>query len=288
MAQQPFGNKSTIKKLDTVTDYLAFYTRALSGKFNLNYFDAFAGTGEIPHGDSLPLFEGMVELATVIEGSARRSLKIPVPFDRYFFSDSKRSYVIALSKLRDEFPKLATRINILHGDANDLVKKYCHSELTRKDRTVFFLDPYGNQVHWSTVETIAQTEGSDLWYLFPSGLGVVRQMSYNAAVRKEAEDSLNLLFGDNSWFEAFTAPSDQLNWIDQVDENRHKIATADAVTRFMIGKMKTVFKGVVLDQWLPLGKKGGHWYSLIFACSNESPTARNLASRVAKGIMRRK
>ena len=288
MAQRPFGNKSTIKKLDTVTDYLAFYTRALSGKFRLSYFDAFAGTGEIPHGDNLPLFEGMVELATVIEGSARRSLKIPVPFDRYFFSDSKRSHVTALGKLRDEFPKLATRIHILHGDANDVIKQYCRSELTRKDRTVLFLDPYGNQVHWSTIEAIAETDGSDLWYLFPAGLGVVRQTSHNAAVRKDAEDSLNLLFGDNTWFEAFTAPSDQLNWIDQVDDNRRKIATADAVTRFMISKMKTVFKGVVLDEWLPLGKKGGHWYSLIFACSNASPAARNLASRVAKDIMRRK
>ncbi len=288
MPQQSFGNRSTVHKLKTVADYLAFYTRALSGKFRINYFDAFAGTGEIPHGDSLPLFEGMVDLESVIEGSARRSLRIPIPFDRYFFSDAKRSHVSALGKLREEFPQLAPNIHIRQGDANNVVQKYCEQDIGRNDRTVFFLDPYGNQVRWSTIKTIATTEGSDLWYLFPAGLGVVRQLSKNAAVRKEAEASLNELFGDNSWFDAFTAPSEQPDMIDQMDETRRKIATADAVTRFMIRRMKSIFKGIVLDEWLPLGKQGGHWYSLIFACSNESEAARKLAGRVAKDIMRRR
>ncbi len=288
MAQRSFGNKSTIKKLNTVADYLSFYTRALPDRFRLNYFDAFAGTGEIPHGDSLPLFEGMADLATVIEGSARKSLKIPLPFDRYFFSDVKRSHVIELNNLKDEFPKLAPRIHIRSGDANQLVNDYCQQEITSNDRTVFFLDPYGNQVQWSTIRAISETSGSDLWYLFPAGLGVVRQLSSKATVREEAENSLNQLFGDNSWYEAFTAPAEQLDWIDQSDDQRRKIATADAVTRFMIKKMKTIFKGIVLDDWLPLGKQGGHWYSLIFACSNQSNPARELAGRVARDIMRRK
>ncbi len=288
MVQKKFGNKSTVRKLETLADYLNFYTTALKGKFRLNYFDAFAGSGEIPYGGSLPLFAGLTEIETVIEGSAKRSLKLKNPFDRYYFSDAKLANVGDLEKLRIEFPLLADRIFVRHGDANEEITKYCREEISRNDRTVFFLDPYGNQVRWSTIEEIARTEGSDLWYLFPAGLGVVRQMSEDSRVQKDAENSLNLLFGDASWFEALTEPTYQPDLLDLNLEVRRKIATADAVTRFMIKKMKTVFEGKVLDSWLPLGKAGGHWYSLIFACSNKKSSAHELATRVARDIMRRK
>lgn len=288
VAQKAFGNKSTVRKLETLSDYLNFYTTALKGKFRLNYFDAFAGTGEIPHGSSLPLFEGLAEIDSVIEGSAKRSLKLRYPFDRYYFSDGKLSNVGELESLRDEFPSLADKMYINHSDANEQITKYCRNDITKNDRTVFFLDPYGNQVRWATIEEIAGTEGSDLWYLFPAGLGVVRQISKDSKIQKDAETSLNLLFGDDSWFEALTEPTHQPDMLDANIEVRRKIATADAVTKFMISKMKTTFKGKVLDSWLPLGKAGGHWFSLIFACSNQNPKAHELATRVARDIMRRK
>ncbi len=288
MAQKAFGNRSTVKKLETLSDYLNFYTTALNGKFRLNYFDAFAGSGEIPHGNSLPLFAGVDEITNFIEGSAKRSLKIRIPFDRFYFCEGKLSNVGELERLKDEFPHLAEKMNIFHGDANEQISKYCKNEIKRNDRTVFFLDPYGNQVRWSTIEEIASTEGSDLWYLFPSGLGVLRQISTDAKVQKDAETSLNFLFGDNSWFDALTEPIFQSDMLDNNIELRKRVATADMVTKFMIKKMKTVFKGKVLDSWLPLGKAGGHWYSLIFACSNQNPSAHGLATRVANDIMKRK
>ena len=64
MAQKAFATKATIRKLTTISDYLAFYTVALSKqRFRLTYFDAFAGTGEIPYAANLPLFDGMQELS---------------------------------------------------------------------------------------------------------------------------------------------------------------------------------------------------------------------------------
>lgn len=56
----------------------------------------------------------------------------------------------------------------------------------------------------------------------------------------------------------------------------------------MIERMKTVFKGVVLDEWLPLGRGGSHWYSLLFACANPSSQAKQIAERVARAVMIRK
>jgi hypothetical protein len=56
----------------------------------------------------------------------------------------------------------------------------------------------------------------------------------------------------------------------------------------MIRRMKEIFKGVVLDEWLPLGRAGSHWYSLLFACANPSFRATDVAGRIARAVMRRK
>ena len=37
-----------------------------------------------------------------------------------------------------------------------------------------FLDPYGMQVEWETIRSIASTQAIDLWVLFPLGMGMSR------------------------------------------------------------------------------------------------------------------
>ena len=58
MPQEKFGGTHTRLKLETIEKYLGAYTTALKNqRFETVYFDAFAGTGEIPISDmdSLPL-----------------------------------------------------------------------------------------------------------------------------------------------------------------------------------------------------------------------------------------
>lgn len=289
MAQEAFGTAGTIVKLDTIADYLQFYTKALSGKFRLTYVDPFAGTGEVPLKGSLPLFEGLIEYERVMAGSAKKALSVSPAFDHYLLADIKKANVEALSELKSKYPSIAQKIVISRGEANQIVSDYCAQHDPRYDRAVIFLDPFGNQVRWSTIETVANTKGIDLWYLFPAGLGVARQISDDAKIQKDAEESLNLMFGDRGWFDAATQPSGQMDLLHGALNERVKMtATAEAITKYMIAKMKPIFPGIVLDEWLPLGKNGGHWYSLIFACSNDSRAAKDLARRVASGIMKKK
>ena len=56
----------------------------------------------------------------------------------------------------------------------------------------------------------------------------------------------------------------------------------------MIERMKTIFQGIVLDEWLPLGRGGSHWYWLLFAGANPSRKANEIAERVARAVMIRK
>jgi three-Cys-motif partner protein len=290
MAQKSFPTAGTMKKLHTIADYMQFYVTALSGKFKLTYIDPFAGTGEIPLREGLPLFDGKIEYERVIEGSVKKALSVKPPFDNYLLTDLQKAHVNDLSELYSQMPSLAGKVRIEKGDANEIVKNYCKQHNPSTDRAILFLDPYGNQVHWTTLEVVAKTRGIDVWYLFPSFMGIARQMSESGAIQKDAEASMNLVFGDRSWFEALTRPSEvQEDFFGLNEVAVEKIPfAAVAATKHMIAKMKTIFPGIVLDEWLPLGKRKGHWYSLIFGCTNDSPKAIELARRVAKDIMKLK
>lgn len=286
MPQRPFGTGGTIRKLETVADYLHFYASALTGKFRLTYFDAFAGSGEIPMKETLPLADDVTDLVEVTEGSARRALRTHPPFDRYVLVDAKQGNVAGLQSLRAEFPELNSRIVTLRSDANDAIHAYC-DEHRPNDRSVLFLDPFGNQVRWDTIERIASTVGIDLWYLFPAGLGVLRQISQAGVAHPQAEASLDLMFGTTEWRNHLVERLVENDLFGSVEVDR-RVATADAVTRYVIARMKGPFAGRVLDSFLPLGKGGGHWYSLLLAWSNPSSKATDLIRRVGTDIMRRR
>ncbi|MEW6074198.1 MAG: hypothetical protein AB1726_16580 [Planctomycetota bacterium] len=49
-------------------------------------------------------------------------------------------------------------------------------------RKVLFLDPYGMQVEWVTIEAVAQTKAIDLWVLFPLGVGVNRLLTKSGEI----------------------------------------------------------------------------------------------------------
>ena len=292
--QRKFGSHDgTITKLETIFDYASFYTTVLKDKpsvdrrFRLTYIDAFAGSGRFPIADAIPFLEDMEDFESVVEGSALRSLQVNNPFDRYIFSDNKRSNFNELNQLKEEFPKLASRIEVTRKDANILVRDFC-GRMTDGDRALMFLDPFGNQVDFETLRIIADSKKVDLFYLFPSWWGVVRQVSEDGVIQKDAEASLTRVFGCDDWETELVSYT---RTRDLFDENRmvsEKIATVDSVTRYMIRRMKTVFGDGVSDTWLPLGKNGSPGYSLIFACANDAKRARILAKRVARSIMTRK
>ena len=295
MPQRPFANSGTATKLDTVFNYANFYSTVLRDKpsasspFRLTYLDVFAGTGEIPFADDMPLLTDVVDAANFIDGSARRALQVQNPFSRYVFSDMKQKHTRELEGLKRDFAHLADRIFVERGDANSVVKSFC-AALGPADRALVFLDPFGNQVHWQTLEHIAATKKIDLWYLFPAWIGVARQVKNTGDLVNDAEKSIDAMFGHHDWRSEClktVLPSQGDLFSDDLTETQ-KIATADGITRFMIQCMESIFGGGVSKKWLPLGRDGRHFYSLIFACSNPSSKAHTLAQRVAKEIMTRK
>src|SRR5207248_10863849 len=83
-------------------------------------------------------------------------------------------------------------------------QNWCRSNDWSRWRAVVFLDPYGMQVEWPTIEAIATTRAIDVWILFPLGMGA------NRLLTRKLEDipdvwrrSLDRIFGTNEWQNRF-------------------------------------------------------------------------------------
>lgn len=302
---QKFGGKHTTDKLDVIEKYLNAYTTALSKQnFNLIYFDAFAGTGSVDVTNQIHTtfdqkqlelmndvssFEGVNDIATFTDGSAKRALQISRSFDEYIFVEKDAAKSRELLTMRSDFPKVASKIRVKCGDANTELEEFCDSTDWGSTRAVVFLDPFGNQVAWTTIEKIAQTRAIDLWYLFPSFWGVFRQISNAGKMTAEQENSMIRLFGTDEWKSKWISVQDkkQPDLFDGSQTESKKQVEVDEITRFMIKRMQRVFEGGVLESWLSLGKNGAHRYSLLFAWANPSKKAK-LAAKLARACMNRK
>lgn len=286
MADNYFGGKHTQTKLETVADYLNFYTTALKNQdYRLKYFDAFAGTGHMKNLSDLPLLSEGKELE-VMEGSTKRSLEITNPFSEYTFVEKSKGKADKLTEMVSSYPKLSDRVSVITSDAVSELKTFCNN-LRDKDRAVVFLDPCGGQVTFEILKIIAETKKIDLWYLFPSGLNVVRQIRVDGTPVPDAILSIDALFGTTDWLNEFVTHKTLPDLFGPQDITEREV-TSDAVTRYMIKRMNTIFQGGVLNSWLPLGRGNAQWYSLIFACANPSHNANALAKKVAAQIMSKK
>jgi three-Cys-motif partner protein len=153
-------------------------------------------------------------------------------------------------------------------------------------RGVILLDPYGMEVDWATVEEIARTESLDLWYWF-SLMGLYRQAANDAVdIDPKKRARLNRVLGtddwERAWYDTPHGPTDLL------DDPQTAIRTADvnAIERYVKGRLDSIFKGAVLDPLRINTKQNAPLASLFFAVSNPSPRAVQVATDIARHILR--
>lgn len=295
MAAHVFGGPDTSKKLRCLKEYLQAFSVALRDQqFACVYIDAFAGSGtrtEVRPG--LPLFgsdQAEPEEVTT-PGSARIAIEIEPPMHSVVLIEQDSARFAQLEALVSEYPN--RKIIPRNGDANELVQRLCKRTrwrgpmtIGRGIRGVVFLDPYGMEVSWETVEAIAETEALDCWYFFPLS-GLYRNAPHDPAkldLGKQA--SLDRVLGASDWRERWynheTAPHDMFETKAQAVRR----ADVDAIEAYVKERLGTAFKGAVLDPVRLHHKNGAPLASLFFAISNTSPAAVALATKMASHILR--
>jgi len=155
--QHQFGGGWTEDKLNRLRKYFPAFTTIFTqnpraATLRTIYVDAFAGTGYRTASSqltstALPLFADE-DAASLQQGSAAIALETEPPFDYYLFIEQVPERVVALQRLRQQFPHRAQQITIMQDDANTFLRQWCRETDWRTHRAVVFLDPYGMEVEW--------------------------------------------------------------------------------------------------------------------------------------------
>jgi three-Cys-motif partner protein len=288
MVDHAFGGEWTEMKLGRLKEYLTQYRRIFEKNEKARYFrtwyvDAFAGTGSRvvePQTTRPPDPDDDVDKVRYRDGSAKIALDLESPFDRYLFIEKSKGRCDELkTTIRKEHGDLSSRCEFRQEDANTAICAWCGERDWGKERAVVFLDPYGLQVEWTTIQALGATEGVDLWYLFP--LNVARLLTHDAQIDEAWQRRLDLLFGTHDWQARFYQNRTEQDLFGSF-ETVQRDATIENIQEFIQERLRTCFakaaKGLVLKN-----SRSSPLYSLCFAAANEKGAP--IALRIAQSIL---
>jgi three-Cys-motif partner protein len=298
MAEQNFGGEWTQRKLNCLRKYLNAYRNIFTGNAAARhlrtwYVDAFAGTGsrgraDVPEVPEAALFQDVYQdsdTAQYFEGSAKIALGLAKPFDRYLFIEKSKSHVATLKQtIEQDHPGLLPRCEFRTGDANAELRAWCKERDWKKERAVVFLDPFGMQVEWATIEALAATKGIDLWYLFPLGIGAARLLKRDGDIPEAWKKKLDSLFGTSAWqTEFYRENTTQTDLFGGEHTRVERDADATKIEAFIHARLDASFektaKGLVLEN-----SRSSPLYLLCFAASN--PRGATTAVKIAQDILK--
>jgi three-Cys-motif partner protein len=143
-----------------------------------------------------------------------------------------------------------------------------------------FLDPYGMEVEWTTVEAIAGTKAIDLWLLFPLGIGVNRLLTRSGEIPASWRTRLNLLLGTEDWYEElYRVERTDAVWRGRPRRQGH----GGDHRRYFVERLKSVFPAVAEDPRVLRNSTNCPLYLLCFAVGNENGA--RIALRIANHLL---
>jgi len=286
-----FGGNWTATKLEVLDKYLSAYATILKkvGYFKFAYIDAFAGTGYVKdkskksNDDVLPFLELDDEAKEYIKGSAKIALESEPKFDRYIFIELDDKKAIELQTVIDnEHNDLKDKVVIKNDDANKVIQDICKKNWNGH-RAVLFLDPFGMEVEWETIELIADTKAIDLWVLFPLGISVNRMLMKNRdEIPKEWSNDLDKIFGTHGWFDEFYQQKQEITLFGD-NETIVKTANFDKIASYYTKRLKQIFAGVIDEPMYLYNSTNNPIFLLCFASGNEKGS--KPAIKIAKEII---
>lgn len=297
-----FGSRAwSESKLDCVEEYASKYLKVMQEQTwcQLDYIDAFAGRGtQVLRSSPVDtvhtgFFGDEAERADTegfLIGSAIRALRTEKGtvrrFDGYLFIDSDEASCDELKTIVEkDFPEAASRTRITCGDANAVLREYVRTVDWRTTRALVFLDPYGLEVEWGLIETLAATQACDVWYLFPLG-GVIRLMANNGQIPDAWATRLDRLFGTGEWREEFFKPSVQQSLFRGDEATYLKDAPTERVVGYVRNRLATAF-AAVSDIGVLRNTRNAPLFALVLGVSNRSLRAQKAALGIANNLVRK-
>jgi len=152
------------------------------------YLDLFSGPG----------YSRVRDTGRVVLGSPMIALSLPDPFDEYVFSDESPE---ALDALRIRVAGLDQQLPVTYipGDANVAVArigKVVSATPSKSTLSFCFLDPYKLNIHFQTVERIAEGRAVDFLILLALYIDANRNIQWYVG---DDNPTIDLFLGDHTW-----------------------------------------------------------------------------------------
>ena len=269
------------EKLKCLAKYLDAYTTILSKQRQFKgffYIDAFAGPGslqirrqqenDIGQQSLLEVSQFATEdtgRANYIHGSPRVALSLEKPFTHYVFIEIDQQRIQQLESLKTEFTD--REIFIRESDCNKYLVEFLEKTEGRwgEWRGVVFLDPFGMQVPWETIERIGKTRAIEVIINFPVGMAIQRLLKNSGNFTDRQRRKLDAYFGTDEWFNLLYRTEDDL-----FGGKTKKVADAsDVLVKWYRRRLKEAFGYVTMAREVQ-STTGRPLYYLIFAGPNKT------------------
>jgi three-Cys-motif partner protein len=151
---------------------------------------------------------------------------------------------------------------------------------------VLFLDPYGMQVEWQTLQSVSSTAAIDLWLLFPLGIGVNRLLTKSGEIPSSWRRRLDILLGTKDWYDEFYEVAKHQGSLFGGSEEQVTKASTETIGRYFNDRLRSLFPGVASEPGVLRNSAGCPLYLLCFAAANEkgAPTALRIAEHLLRGL----
>lgn len=262
------------EKLEALERYLDFYTKVLKNqRWRTIYVDAFAGGGralvraEVAQGnESIPLFEtepaSDADRSELIDGSPRVALNVANPFSRYVFIENDPVRCDELEAVKIEFGT-ERQIDILGTNAADGIARVTDKPISKAThRGVAFLDPFGANLEWASIEKLAATGIFEVVVNFALSMAIQRMLPNSGVIPDAWAKTLDAYFGSRAWFEEVYCERNGGLFNTSGFEKREDYA--DRLLQLYRARLKTAF-GHVSTPRMIRNSKGAPLYYLLWA-----------------------
>lgn len=296
--KENWGGEWTNQKLIAFEKYVRAYLTIMNNySFKTFYFDGFAGSGTVvlnrKQTDSNELtqndlfenknFQDFFIDNNVYQGSAERIIRINTsdlkPFFKYYFIDKDS---IAISELKQKLTLIndGKSLEFINDDVNDALSKFSQElKQNRFNAALIFLDPFGMQINWSSIEQLRGTR-SDIWILVPTGVIINRLLENSGKLShiKKLESFFGLTETEiQNEFYTIVENENLFGVVEMgFEKNKNSI---EKIANLYQKRLKTIWKEVTKP--MPLkNSKNATIFHLIFASNNKA--ALKIASYLTK------
>jgi three-Cys-motif partner protein len=273
------------EKLECLGKYLHAYTTILRKQNwcrGYIYVDAFAGAGTAllrqyyEQSSEASLIENVAgfvneqesEAERYVTGSPKVALSLQHPFTEYIFIEKSVARIAELNTLKQQYGE-TRNVSIYQSDANHAIRERLLGQGRynwKIYRGLAFLDPFGMQVPWDTIEALGKTNAFEILLNLPVGMAIQRMLPRSGHFEEVQREKLDTYFGSPEWR--------QIVYEDTQDLFGHSLITkrhdaGEKLAKWYQERLKGAY-GFSSRPRLITNTRGAHLYYLLWAGPNKN------------------